>query len=571
LERRPLNHGDHVSTVPAQFAPARTARPAGDGAAARKGSATERLVEQWDFCEVTLKGPTSGNPFTEVDFAARFTNQQGAAEQSIDVGGFYDGDGVYRVRFMPQAPGRWTYETRSNVPELDGETGSFLCTPATTASNHGPVRVRNTFHFAYADGTAYYPIGTTCYCWNHQGDALEAQTLATLKASPFNKLRMCVFPKRYSFNENEPPRYPYEGTPPTPRPLNATNGATITENGTSAGATAPSGAQWDTSRFNPDFFRHLEQRIAQLRDMGIEADLILFHPYDLGHWGFDRMDERSDDLYLRYVVARLSAFRNVWWSMANEFDFMKEKTPADWDRYFQIVRASDPYDHLRSVHNGRTIYDHNKPWVTHASIQNGLAVADFGRAVLYRDAYYKPVVFDEVKYEGDIEQRWGNISGEEMVHRMWQGTICGTYVGHGETYMRPDDVLWWSKGGTLHGTSPARIKFLREIVESGPAKGLNPIDKWDDPSVAGEAGAYYLIYFGKNQPTTWHFDLYKEGLAGGMEFAAEIIDTWDMTIAPVEQTFKVIVDSKYRAHAVGNPTIALPGKLWMALRLRRIN
>ena len=175
-----------------------------------------------------------------------------------------------------------------------------------------------------------------------------------------------------------------------------------------------------------------------------------------------------------------------------------------------------------------------------------------------------------MKYEGDIEQRWGNISGEEMVHRMWQGTISGTYVGHGETYQRPDDVLWWSKGGKLHGTSPARIAFLRQIVETGPARGLNPIDKWDDPSVAGEAGEYYLIYFGKNKPSEWSFDLYKEGLEDGMEFAAEVIDTWNMTVTPVGQTFRVVVDSKYRAHAVGNPKVELPGKPWMALRLKRV-
>jgi hypothetical protein len=561
-----------VSTLPAQTATARKTRLAGTGAGrSAAGGAAEKLVEQWDYCEITLDGPRDGNPFTDVDFGARFTSADG--KSSLDVSGFYDGEGFYRVRFMPPAPGRWTYETRSNRTELDGDTGSFLCTPAKTAGNHGPVRVRNTFHFAYADGTPYYPIGTTCYCWNHQGDELEEQTLATLKGSPFNKIRMCVFPKRYSFNENEPPLYPYEGTPPASRKINGNgngngNGAAITENG--ASGHVEHGARWDHSRFNPAFFRHLELRISQLRELGIECDLILFHPYDLGHWGFDRMDERSDDLYLRYVVARLSAFRNVWWSMANEFDFMREKTPRDWDRYFQIVKASDPYDHLRSVHNGRVIYDHNKPWVTHASIQNGLAVADFGRAVIYRDCYYKPIVFDEVKYEGDIEQRWGNICGEEMVHRMWQGTISGTYVGHGETYKRPDDVLWWSKGGKLHGTSPARIAFLRQVIETGPKGGLNPIDKWDDPTVAGEAGEYYLIYFGKNKPTEWTFDLYKEALEDGMEFRAEVIDTWNMTVTPVEQTFKVVVDSKYRAHAVGAKPIELPGRPWMALRLKRV-
>src|SRR5690606_13979419 len=153
--------------------------------------------------------------------------------------------------------------------------------------------------------------------------------------------------------------------------------------------------RWDFTRFNPAFFRHLEKRVSQLCDLGIQADIILFHPYDEGRWGFDRMDPESDDRYLRYVIARLSAYRNVWWSVANEFDFMKEKRPEDWDRYFRIIQEEDPYGRLCSIHNGRLIYDHNKPWVTHASIQNGSAVEDFGRAALYRDVYRKPIVFDE--------------------------------------------------------------------------------------------------------------------------------------------------------------------------------
>jgi len=33
---------------------------------------------------------------------------------------------------------------------------------------------------------------------------------------------------------------------------------------------------WDFARFNPEFFRHYEKRLAQLRDLGVEADIILF-------------------------------------------------------------------------------------------------------------------------------------------------------------------------------------------------------------------------------------------------------------------------------------------------------
>ena len=495
--------------------------------------------ERWGQHEIVLKGPADGNPFLDVELSATFTQ----GERSLNVAGFYDGNGTYRVRFMPLEQGEWKYETRSNRNELHGKTGSVTAT-APSKGNHGPVRVANKFHFAYADGTPFKQIGTTCYAWVHQGDELETKTLASLKAAPFNKIRMCVFPKWYSFNQVEPKHYPFDGTPPD---------------------------QWDFTRFNPAFWQHLEHRIGQLRDMNIEADLILFHPYDTGHWRFDRMDAAADDRYLKYLVARLSSFRNVWWSMANEFDFMKTKVDSDWDRYFQIVCDSDPYDHLRGVHNGKRIYDHNKPWVTHASVQNGSAVDDFGRAVLYRDVYYKPIVFDEVEYEGDIPQRWGDLTPEQMTMCFWHATIGGTYCGHGETYNRPDEILWWSKGGTLHGKSPARLAFLRKVMEEGPANGIDPIDKWYDMKTAGKAGEYYLIYFAKETPTEWLFELPKAELAEGMRFEVDVLDTWEMTVTPVPGEFEIVADHRYRYHAKGLPKVKLPGKPWIALRITRVD
>ena len=33
-------------------------------------------------------------------------------------------------------------------------------------------------------------------------------------------------------------------------------------------------------------------------------------------------DTAHDEAYLRYAVARLGAYRHVWWSMANEWDLV---------------------------------------------------------------------------------------------------------------------------------------------------------------------------------------------------------------------------------------------------------
>jgi hypothetical protein len=504
-------------------------------------------VEQWGVFEVALNGPTNGNPFTDVKFSARFV--QGA--NTIEAAGFYDGDGIYRVRFMPETQGKWHYVTEGSSPELSGKSGYFTVIKP-TAGNHGPVHVARTYHFDYADGSPYREIGTTCYVWQLQDEALQEETLKTLAASPFNKIRFCVFPKRYTWNTNEPILYPFESK----------DGLATTTN-------------WDFAQFNPKYFQHLEQRVLDLQKLGIEADIILFHPYDGGHWGFDRMTASADDRYLHYVVARLAAYRNVWWSLANEWDFMKEKKESDFVRYGLIVSHDDPYHHLLSIHNGQKLFNDTLPWITHASIQNGLAVESPACAELYRDVYRKPVVYDEVKYEGDIANRWGQLSAEELVFRFWNATIAGTYCGHGETYKSDDQILWWSKGGVLKGQSPARLEFLKKVLADSPAEGIEPIDKWQHPEYGGQPGEYYLVYLGKETPTNWDFEIPKPPLgklqsADGMKFTADVLDTWNMTVTPVDGVFTLKKKDGYFFADKDGRSIALPGRPYMAIRIKRV-
>ena len=184
---------------------------------------------RWDILEVVLEGPSAGNPFLDVTVSATFSH----GHRALAVDGFYDGAGVYKVRFMPDTIGSWRFATHSNVAHLDGGTGEFECL-APSATNHGPVTVCDRHHFAYADGSPHYSVGTTCYAWIHQGEALERQTLSALAVAPFDKLRMCIFPKDYVYNRNEPEYYPFERS---------------------------EAGDWDLNRFSPRFFHHLETRL----------------------------------------------------------------------------------------------------------------------------------------------------------------------------------------------------------------------------------------------------------------------------------------------------------------------
>jgi hypothetical protein len=212
--------------------------------------------------------------------------------------------------------------------------------------------------------------------------------------------------------------------------------------------------------------------------------------------------------------------------------------------------------------------------VTHASIQNGDAVAEFGRANLFRDAYGKPVVLDEIKYEGDIGERWGHLDGPELVHRFWIATVAGCYASHGESFVTDSGSLHMVEGGMLRGTSPARIGFLRGILDDLVVPGLDPVDEWDDPAyVAGAPRRQYVQYLGRSAPSTWAFRV-PIGVRGerpevGDVFEVDVIDTWNMTVTPAGR-FTLTDVGRNDAWDRASDPLPLPEGEALALRITRV-
>lgn len=474
-------------------------------------------VEQWGLFELPLTGPSAGKPYKDITLSATFTHEH----RTVKVTGFYDGDGTYRVRFMPDTPGLWTCQTESSAKELAGHTASFTCV-APSAENHGPVAVTREFHFQHLDGAPYFPFGTTTYAYLFTAEANYKNSLAGMVRARFNKTRACLLPKPLGGNIEEQ-------ILPFPR-ANGIN---------------------DLTRFNPAYFRMVEERILALQQAGVQADLILFHPYDA--WGYKTMGAEADDFYLRYTIARLSAYRNIWWSVANEYDLVKTKTMADWDSYFRIIVAADPYSHLRSIHHSGPIYDNSKAWVTHASLQRW----DFENSAERRDAWRKPILYDELQYEGDVDRRWGNLSAEEMTRRFWLAIIHGSYPTHGEVFVADETgphthESTWSDAGRLRGESGPRIAFLHSLIEKFTRTGFN------EPTTAyylnaTDADGNILYYFDYHRPARYDFPL-----PTNSNYSALLIDPFAMTTTPIPGTFS------------GKSRLQLPSRPYQALYFKRL-
>jgi len=471
---------------------------------------TAEQVELWGIYQLILEGPENDNPFKDVQLQAWFAHQN----RNVEVRGFYDGNGVYKIRFMPEVEGEWSYSTRSNVAELDGKTGGFICMPP-TEGNHGPVHVDKKYHFSYADGTPLFVMGTTAYAWTYRPEQVRSKTMASFSNYGFNKIRMLFFPKHYGDGKYidvsyDPPVFPYRGEK----------------------------NNFDFEYFNVEYFQNFEKRVQELRDHNIEADVILFHFYDFQHWGIDVGMSPEDDLFfLEYLIARLASFRNVWWSLANEYDLLITdngepkvvRDRKDWNTIGRFIKENDPYDHPRSVHNVPfgVIYP-DADWLTHVSYQHPNT---YSLLLELRYSYRKPVINDEYQYEGNLPENWGNASPELELTRHWQAVMAGGYATHGEAYRIDDSSkdIYWSYGGDMVGESPKRLNFLKQIIESCPYQEMEPDlmkSEGRDSFCLRKGSELYLYFETPNYKDKGQLFLGLPEGSGG-EYEVEVYDAWN--------------------------------------------
>jgi hypothetical protein len=280
--------------------------------------------------EFALQGRAHvANPFRDAALVGEFTSPSG---KQVVVEGFYDGDGSWRLRFTPDEEGEWQYRLRGEGVELS-QIGRLRCT---APRGKGFIRIHpdNPHAFAYADGTPFFPMGDTCYGLLDDSPItpeLRTSYLKTRRAQRFNFVRMSVGHSQVRAAAEPDTFWPWGGTPEKP----------------------------DLDRFNPAFFRQLDALLRQMQAEGMNAELLLLNLYRTPFTNPSQWTPERERLWLRHVIARYSAFTNLFlWTISNEYETHPDgkyrlDVPADpeWAKATaRLVKQLDPYRHPVTVH-----------------------------------------------------------------------------------------------------------------------------------------------------------------------------------------------------------------------------
>lgn len=133
-------------------------------------AANAEKVPVWDRLELQFTSQQQyENALYDIkEFSVRFESPSGRLKK---IYGFWDGETSWKVRFMPDELGRWSWKSFCSDKDnkgLDGISGKFDCISNKNEleiySKGALIQPAGTYHIAYSDGTPFF--WTACTAWN---------------------------------------------------------------------------------------------------------------------------------------------------------------------------------------------------------------------------------------------------------------------------------------------------------------------------------------------------------------------------------------------------------------------
>jgi hypothetical protein len=411
-------------------------------------------VAAYDFIEVTadVSRPDAANPFTEATLRGTFGKRGETANFNVD--GFCDSsDGkVFRIRLTPPAPGDYSYS-------VEYRQGNFTKThagvfQATDGHRRGPIRVdaKYPWHFIWeGTGEHYFFNGTTAF-WlaGWRDDRVIDYSIERLHRMKINRIRVLLAgAANYYWGE---PVLNGENFSMMLRPWIAKDPKSFDHPGI------------DYTRFDIPYWQKWERMLRFARDRDVIISAIIDISTHTAQAAAGSNDERR---YIRYAVARLSAFSNITWDLGDDLDSFRDETWAH--ETGTLIEGWDPYRHLATSHPvHREHQDRTSDWFGFTSIQDwsrtqhGLMLEE--RHIQAKTGRIIPQTNEEYGYE-DHYPHWapglGSDSAETLRRVAWDIAMAGAYGTAGETCRRGTNIWPDTGGGWVNGRGDDTMTMLK--------------------------------------------------------------------------------------------------------------
>jgi hypothetical protein len=506
-----------------------------------------REVPVNDFIQFAIKWENSlenFNPFTDVSITGSFYLNDG---ERIEVKGFCNNqDGSnYLIRFMPEKTGDYSYKISFAGPGINKNfSGGFT---AISSNLKSIVEVSKNFptHFQYRNSDHFFFWnGTTAYWLAGWKDlTIIDQCLERLASYGINRVRVAINGRSqggdrwYEPNVIESPNFTFKLNPWV-----AKNPESLDE------------PDFDVSRMNIEHWKVFDHILSKARSLDIVVSLI-FYVDGLDHacdpFKLEKMGNEFERLYYQYAINRFASYSNVMWDIANEYHLFR--TPEWAEKMGRLIKESDPYHHLISVHGSGDFPFRKSDWADVVMFQSWDECGGYdfiANSLTQQQALGmpKPIVNEEYGYEGHYPP-WGcgataskeRPDGRSALNRAmlaWEIYMAGGYQTTGETAEYGTGAGEDSGGGWINGRGNAKMTMLNyyQIIKNTFEKTdfhllipSNHLTNYGNYCLA-DMGKTYLLYIRNPHcriqlPANTQFNVLKIDPLSGKEESLGVIDS----------------------------------------------
>ena len=264
-------------------------------------------IEIWDLYETEISNSKNyNNPYMDVELKVEIISPD---KKVLFHYGFYDGNNIWKIRFSPDKTGNWKYKAYFSDDSVEKE-GSFKC-----VSTDKPGRVVNDKYNSFWLGRSN--VSNYLFRSFHVGDRFFAENWDDPN-NPDDGEKRSLFLNWLWENG-----------------YNMLSIASFFTNRDSEGR----GRGWDTPQLWPlDFmeYRKMEQILDTLKVLDITVFPFAGFFGEQAQWP---VDHKEQELYIKYILARIGHYPNIILNIAGPEPFFK--SIIDRDRYKGAMRRID--------------------------------------------------------------------------------------------------------------------------------------------------------------------------------------------------------------------------------------